>query len=55
MTLQISDEVRHVVAAHALAAVDGAGLFDPVDHAFSPKPLHTAFTLDFDYSWPRDA
>ncbi|NUR73703.1 MAG: hypothetical protein HOU81_23050 [Hamadaea sp.] len=41
MTGQIPDEVRYHRRRYAIAAIDGAGLFDPADHGLEPSPLST--------------
>jgi hypothetical protein len=42
VTAQLADEVRYRGRWYAVAAVDGAGLFDPVEHGLVPGPLSTA-------------
>ncbi|PZG14760.1 hypothetical protein [Nonomuraea aridisoli] len=42
MTAQIPDTIDIAGGRHALAAVDGDPLFDPVEHDLVPGPFHTA-------------
>jgi hypothetical protein len=42
MTAQISDTFRYRGQAHALAGINGSGLFDPVQHGIRPAAVSTA-------------
>ena len=41
VTAQIPDKLRHLEEDWVLAGVRGEGLFDPLRHGLSPRPLGT--------------